>query len=70
MTDHDPAKGRFFIIQALRFSGVALVVLGVAVIAGKLPLPELVGYVLLSIGIADALIVPPLLARHWRTPRL
>lgn len=68
MTDPDPAKGRFFIIQALRLSGVALVVLGVAVIAGKVPLPEMAGYVLLAVGVADALIVPRFLARRWRTP--
>ena len=65
----DPARARFFILQALRLSGVALAVLGVAVIAGKLPLPAVAGYVLLLAGVADAMILPPVLARKWRTPR-
>lgn len=68
MNSDDLARRRFFIIQALRLGGLALVVLGVAIIAGKLPLPEAAGYVLFLAGAADALFVPPLLARIWRTP--
>lgn len=68
MNQPDPAQARFFIIQGLRLSGVALAVAGVAVIAGKLPLPEVAGYVLLLAGVADALVVPSVLARKWRTP--
>ncbi len=68
MNDSDPAKARFLIIQVVRLTGVALAVLGVAIIAGKLPLPQAAGYVLLLAGVADALIVPPVLARKWRTP--
>jgi hypothetical protein len=69
MTEVDPARGRFLVLQAVRFSGVALAVAGAATIAGKLPLPELVGYALLFAGIVDALVIPVVLTRAWKTPR-
>jgi hypothetical protein len=64
----DPAKGRYLVIQIVRFTGVALTVLGVAVIAGKIDLPEVAGYAFVVAGVIDALVVPPILARKWRTP--
>ncbi|MCK9542700.1 MAG: hypothetical protein M0R03_11800 [Novosphingobium sp.] len=68
-SDEERARARFFTIQALRLSGVALTVLGVAVIAGKIPfLPEIAGYALVLVGVTDALVVPPFLTRMWRTP--
>jgi hypothetical protein len=68
MNEADPARARFLIIQMLRLSGVALAVLGAAILAGKIALPELAGYLFLFVGVVDALFAPPLLARIWRTP--
>ncbi len=68
MSDRDPAAGRFLVLTLLRFSGVALALLGVAVVAGKVPLPYVAGYVLVLAGVLDALVLPPILARKWRTP--
>jgi len=68
MSRPDPARARFFVIQALRLGGVALAVFGAAIIAGKVPLPEAAGYFLFLAGVADALVMPPLLAKIWRTP--
>jgi hypothetical protein len=65
----DPAKGRFFAIQAARLSGVAMVVLGLVIVNGKLGWPQPLGYVLLAAGLFDALFVPILLARRWKTPK-
>jgi hypothetical protein len=39
------------------------------IIAGKVDVPKIAGYVLFVIGLADTMLVPPLLARSWRTPR-
>jgi hypothetical protein len=64
----DPAKARFFVIQALRLSGVVLVLVGLAIVNGAIALPEIVGYVLVAAGIGDAFIAPVLLARRWKTP--
>lgn len=64
----DPARARFFAVQAVRLSGLVLVLLAVAILARKIDLPETAGYVLLVIGALDALIMPRVLARRWRTP--
>ena len=61
-TDHDPAKARFLTIQAVRLSGVATAVLG-----GILPLPEIAGYILVALGVAEIFILPIVLAKRWRS---
>ena len=68
MTD-DQARSRFMVLQMLRFIGVALAILGVAIIAGKIDLPREAGFVLVVIGVLDTLVVPTILARKWKTPR-
>jgi thiosulfate reductase cytochrome b subunit len=67
MTD-DPARGRFFALQAIRLAGVLQVVLGLAVLTGKLEGPAIAGYLLLANGLADALLIPHLLAKRWKSP--
>jgi len=64
----DPAKARFFVIQALRWSGLALVFFALLVIEDKIDLPKEAGYVLFVVGLLDALIMPSVLARIWKTP--
>ena len=64
----DPAKARFFIIQALRWSGLALVMLGLLVLNGKIDLPQVAGYALLAAGLVDALIMPGVLSKIWKSP--
>ena len=67
MTD-DPARPRFFVIQLLRLSGVAFVLAGLAILNGVIDLPDIAGYVILGVGLIDALVAPILLARAWKTP--
>jgi hypothetical protein len=64
----DPARSRFFVIQLLRLSGVAFVLVGLAILNGVIELPEIAGYVILGIGLIDTLIAPILLSRAWKTP--
>ena len=65
--NEDEAKRRFFALTALRFSGVALVMLGVAIVSKRLIEPaELIGYVLIVIGAFDVIVLPPLLVRRWK----
>lgn len=68
MSAPDPAKGRFIAIQALRWSGLAMAITGLLVIEKKIELPIEAGYGLFLVGLFDALIMPSLLARRWRTP--
>ena len=64
----DPAKSRFITLQALRWAGLACVVVGLMVLRGKIAWPEIAGYLLVLNGLFDALILPPLLARRWKSP--
>jgi drug/metabolite transporter (DMT)-like permease len=72
VSSRDPAAARFAVIQVLRLAGVALVVLGLVIVAGPSHrlsgLPDWVGFVLLIVGLADVFVVPTLLARRWRSP--
>ncbi|MCX7865307.1 MAG: hypothetical protein N2423_09795 [Novosphingobium sp.] len=49
-------------------TGVGLVLLGLVIINGAIGLPSIAGYVIFIVGLLDALIVPVLLARAWKTP--
>ncbi len=62
------ARGRFMALQMLRLSGIALVIFGLLVINGKLSLPAIAGYVMLAVGVVDALVLPSVLARKWKSP--
>jgi hypothetical protein len=64
----DPAKARFFALQAIRISGVAITVVGALIIAHKIDLPQEAGYALFVVGALDALFMPRLLARRWKSP--
>lgn len=67
MTD-DQAKRRFFALTMIRFSGVALAFLGIAIIMRRLVEPaDLIGTILIMIGVFDVLIFPTLLLRRWKS---
>ena len=72
MSGRGPAAARFAVIQVLRLSGVALVILGLVIVAGPSQrlsgLPDWAGYIVLVVGLADVFVVPTLLARRWRSP--
>ncbi len=66
--NEDPAKSRWMIIQAVRWSGLGIFVLGLLIYAGKIALPEIAGYVFMGVGLLDAFFAPSMLARMWKTP--
>jgi voltage-gated potassium channel Kch len=64
----DPARNRFLAITLIRFGGVAIAFLGIAVIIRRLIEPaDIIGTALLAIGAFEVLVLPVLLARHWRS---
>jgi hypothetical protein len=65
----DPARRRFFTIQAVRLAGVAGVVAGMLASNGRLPGPTWLGYGLIAAGLVGVFVLPPILVRKWRTPR-
>ncbi|WP_374414819.1 hypothetical protein [Novosphingobium colocasiae] len=63
------AKRHFIIMRAANLCGAVLVVLGMLVFTRRLPvnLPPEAGYALAAIGLFEALILPRILARAWRS---
>ena len=41
--------------------------LGALVLGGILPLPEIAGYILVALGVAEIFILPIVLAKRWRS---
>lgn len=69
MTDPDvQARNRFIVIQFVRISGVAMVLLGLLVMTGRIDWPRKIGFVLATLGLFEALLMPLLLSRKWKTP--
>jgi hypothetical protein len=64
----DPARQRFVVLTIVRLSGVAIAILGMAILAGKVDLPAVAGYVLTAVGALDALVVPVVLIKAWKSP--
>jgi hypothetical protein len=60
------ALQRYIILNAARFSGIALVMLGLAIARGLLPLPWLVGAVLAVAGLLEFFFLPRVIARRWK----
>ncbi len=69
MDRHDPAMRRFWLLQAVRITGVALAMLGALILAGRIAQSPAVGTALLVIGAVDFLILPMVLAKRWKSDR-
>ncbi len=69
--ERDPAAARFAVLQLVRLSGAVMSLLGVLLLSGKIAwlprLPDVAGYILIAIGIAEFFIVPRFLTRRWRS---
>ena len=76
-SDRDIAEARarngFIIINLVRFSGVALVMLGFAIVRGVIDLPYAVGAVIAVAGFFEVFFLPRFIARRWnagdKTPK-
>lgn len=64
----DPARSRWIALQLIRLTGVAVTLVGILAIAGRIGIPPVAGYVIAVIGLVDAMVVPLLLARRWKSP--
>lgn len=59
------ARQRLIILSALRFSGIALVMLGFAIVRKVIDLPWVVGAVLAVVGMLEFFFLPRFIARRW-----
>ena len=64
--DEARARQRFMLLNIARLGGLALVLLGIAIANGAVPLPVPVGWVMAAIGLAEFFFLPPMLAKRWR----
>ena len=63
------ARSRFILLTVLRASGVALMLMGMGIMATRMIEPaDFLGGLIFIAGMIDSLVVPPILARKWRTP--
>jgi hypothetical protein len=62
------AKSRFLMIQLVRLTGVAMVLIGLLIALGKVNVPSPAGFVLIGAGMIETFVLPMLLARGWKTP--
>ena len=65
---HDPAIGRYYLLQLVRVACAAVVLIGGMVMTGKIGAPEWLGALALVAGAAGFFTLPNRLARRWRTP--
>lgn len=61
------AKSRFIMISMMRLGGALMVVAGLAVLQGVLPLPMWTAYLLLVMGLFELFVIPQMLAKIWNT---
>ncbi|MDR2856227.1 MAG: hypothetical protein LBV50_00060 [Novosphingobium sp.] len=65
---NDPAKVRLMALHAMRWSGLALVIFGLMALYGRIALPREIASALVIVGLIDALIMPTVFARRWKSP--
>lgn len=63
--DEALAKQRLIILTAIRFSGIALVLLGFAIVRQVIDLPWAVGTVFAVAGMLEFFFLPRFIARRW-----
>jgi hypothetical protein len=64
-TEDARARTGHIIITAVRFGGIAMVMLGFAIVRGIIDLPYPVGVVVAVAGFFDFFFVPRFIARRW-----
>ena len=63
----DPARARFFAMQAMRLGGLMMVIAALLGLNDVLPIPPIAAWPLLIVGLIEMFLIPQILARHWRT---
>ena len=61
----DRARTGFIIMNLVRFGGVALVMIGFAIVRGVIDLPYAVGAVFAVVGFFEIFFLPRFVARAW-----
>ena len=67
--EHDPAKARFWTLQAVRLVGIVVALAGISGVAGKLDVSQLVAALLLAGGVGIYFGLPVALAKKWKADK-
>lgn len=59
-------RQRLIVLNLVRFSGVALVMVGFAIVRRVIDLPWVVGAVLAVVGLLEFFFLPRIIARSWK----
>jgi hypothetical protein len=67
--DEARARQRFLVLNAARLGGLGLVLLGIVIARGALPLgvPWVVGVIIAVAGLLEFFFLPRLIARRWKS---
>ena len=65
----DRARNRWLVIQAVRFAGVAMLVIGLLMREGRFGGDGTAAFFLMMAGMVGAFVLPLALARKWRSPK-
>ena len=66
--DESLAMQRFVMLNLVRLSATALTVVGLLIVAGKIDVPKPAGIAFAVFGLLELLLLPPFLARKWKSP--
>ena len=68
MNNDDLAKQRFFLLSAIRLLSIAIIVVGLLSLTGKIAIPRPAGAAFAIFGLLEFLFLPLFLAKKWKTP--
>ena len=69
MNDNESlAKQRFFMLSLIRLASIALLVVGLLILAGKINIPRPAGAAFAIFGLLELVLLPRFLASKWKTP--
>ena len=63
------ARRRFLLLALMRVAGVIFVLLGLMITTGATSLPNWLGWVVVAIGVTEAMLLPQVFARRWSSRR-
>lgn len=69
MSDEADAKTRLFVLTAVRLASMALIMVGLLIVAGKIDMPKPAGIAFAVFGLLELVLLPAFLIRKWKSPR-
>jgi hypothetical protein len=73
--EHDPARARFFALGLFRLSGALITVFGLLIFTERFGFvagskARQMGAIVIIVGLLQFVLIPRILSRAWRTPRI